>query len=210
MRTEACFIAALAVAPFAVETARAELLEYQFSGQIDWVADEDNMLGDAVQPGDPFSGSYVFDPDSPDLLPDDPNNGWYVSPDAAMAVALGDLTFSAPGTHSLIEVIDYNEFDQLELSAADFTWSGLSISYMRVLLNDHSGQAFVSDGLPIAPPPDLMAFDERYFSISSHPSPGTFFKLGGTVQSFIVVPEAATGVLLAIGGLLVCRPRRYA
>ena len=58
--------------------ARAELVTWGFSGEIDSVLDSENVLEGAVTVGTPFSGRFTFETTTPDDNPSNPGLGEYL------------------------------------------------------------------------------------------------------------------------------------
>jgi hypothetical protein len=59
-------------------------ITYEFTGTVDSVYEPSNDFGGAVHVGDPFVVKYTFDTSTPDLLPDNPDQGWYEGPTASL------------------------------------------------------------------------------------------------------------------------------
>ena len=134
-----------------VGPAKAVMVRFDFSGEIDWVADTYEIFRGTIQPGDPFTGSYVFDSTIPDSLPLDPEQGQYQSPSSTMTVSMSDLTLTAGGGDCIIWVKNLEGYDELYLKASSFESADLDISELGVCLIDRTGTALASDGLPLWP-----------------------------------------------------------
>jgi hypothetical protein len=200
--------------------AKAELITIGFSGLVDSVGDEYNLLEGAVQSGNSISGFYIYDSDTPDSESDNVNFGFYehwTSP-YGMTIMIGDLTFQTDSTNvdfaiglrdnynSSADFYTVTSLNNLELD------DGLSIDTLHWQLDDHLGTALSSDILPLTPP-DLSKWQTNALSIMGgsypFPSPGekTLFDIDGHVTDVWLVPELATLLLLGLGGLLL-RKRR--
>lgn len=208
----ATFLLLLITTPF---LCHANIIEIGFTGLVDSVGDEYNLLEGAVQTGNSISGFYIYNSDTPDSEPDNENLGFYehwTSP-FGMTVTIGDLTFQTDSTNVDFAIGLYDNYN----SSADFCAvtslnnldldDGLSIDGLHWQLDDPNGTALSSDILPLTPP-DLSKWQGNALSISGgmypFPSPGekTLFGINGHVTDVWLVPEPATLLLLGLGGFL--------
>jgi len=206
LRRFALGLVALGVAG-AGQPARAVMVRFDFSGEIDWVADTYDIFGGSIHPGDPFTGSYVFDSTIPDSLPLDPEQGQYESPTSLMTVSMSDLTLTAAGGDCIIGIRNLEGYDELYLKASSFESPDLHISEVGVCLIDRTGTALASDGLPLWPL-DVNAFQERQFGVIGESHAAEWFKIGGTVTSLTFVPEPDGLVVLVLGGWATVQRKR--
>jgi len=165
-----------------VGQAQAQLLTFEFSGTIESVYEPNGDFGGAVQVGDPFTVRYTFDTAAPDLLPADPDTGWYAGPEASLL--LPNVTHT--------------------------TTSGLEVRRRSLLFNTPSGDLrylatfvmpnpeFLSDAFPLGMP----TFQSQYLDIYAFPGPG---KAHGTIASVVLVPEPASLLLTVLSLLAVGR-----
>lgn len=70
------FLTILIVATLLTGSAAGEIIRFRLSGTID-VSDPFNVRPDGIESGMPFSGTFAYDLDAVDLLPDDPQRGRY-------------------------------------------------------------------------------------------------------------------------------------
>jgi len=189
--------------------AQGAMITFQFGGVIDVVDDPDNVLEGAVQAGNTFSGSYTFDPDTPDSYPDDPEFGVYEN--ASLTVSLGNLTLvSQANDNNLIAVTDRPSYDRFVMGSYGFQSAGFSIHELDLSLYDSTATAFDSDALPTTPP-DLGAFDpqtafDRAFFITGNRDGGPDFVIFGTVTT--LTPEPTSLMLMFFGAVVFMRVRR--
>ena len=189
--------AVLTVAVFAAAPASAGLIPFEFAGVIDTVSDPDNALDGAVQVGDPFSGSYTFDSDTPDSYPGDPGFGQYQSHSFAINIAGGGLAVDAGPDDSQILVSNETYGDQYSSGAFGFESSGVGVNELEIRLADNTATAFDSDALPVTPP-ELSAFSWRTMFFNGVVLASDLeFNLYGTVTS--LVPEPTVLLLLVAG-----------
>ncbi|UCC31348.1 MAG: PEP-CTERM sorting domain-containing protein [Phycisphaerales bacterium] len=183
----------------------AELVTFEFAGEVTHVWDDDGLLGGAVTGGSPFSGLYTFESTTPDSDPDEPRHGLYN--DAIMLVSgdVAGISFAGPaGTLNAIEVLDFPDtsFDKYRVFA-EITLLDIGLD-LSLSAHDASGTAIQSESLPITPP-DLALFGFTMFSVFDG---SEAIPLGIDGQLTSLVPEPVTLVLFGTVGLLVSRRRR--
>ena len=185
-----------------VGTARAELITWEFAGEIDFVSDPNDRLGGAITVGMPFSGLFAFESTTPDLNPDDTSFGWYLNAVVSVSGQIGGQAFGRDpvddgGFMAVSDGVD--RLDRLVVLGprmrADF-WS--SVPTFSLDLVDLTATVFSNDTLP-AVPPDLALFDSATFELSSVSDPT---KLRGPLT--VLVPEPATFGLFALATALLC------
>jgi hypothetical protein len=182
-------------------TARAELITFVFEGTVETVFDGLGALGDAVEPGGTFQGSYTFDSDTPNTAPpvgegelglyhhEDPPNGVIIrieplifrsvpaTPDFDIHVA-NDFGFAGTDEYGFAsfdnEALEL--FPSAPIDRLDISW--LAIRF--------EGVPFTSADLPLTPP-DLDILGGGQFEIEGECtvclSPAAFFRIEGTLTA---------------------------
>jgi hypothetical protein len=135
-------------------------ITFDFSGTVTQVG-VDEVFGD-IAFGDPFHGSFSFDPLAPNLIPGNPTTASFRS-DAPFG-----MTVSFDGH-------DFNVSDGLNIGILN---SGLADQYtvlaqsalgdltLELFLQDNTASVFTSDQLPVGAPP-LSAFGQRDFHLDA-------------------------------------------
>ena len=186
--------AVILVTASAAGPAGAAMMAYEFEGVISIVVDDYNQLGGSVKPGDPFSGRYVFDTETPDLDPD-VYWGTYISPAASMSLIAGQMSMAASGSSCNVTVQDSpTSSDQLSFAGTYFTSGEYYIYEMEVLLHSSLPDTLQGDGLPTGPLA-LSAFDRHFLGVRG--DAGDLlksYKFYGTLTRFAVVPEPSLGI----------------
>lgn len=184
----------------AAEQASAAIMRWEFAGVINGLHDPADFFEGNLQVGDPFTGYYVFDSNTPDSQINDPARGEYISEYASMSATFGGKTFSDSGISCAISVINGNR-DHFYLRAIDVLFNGSYSGSLSISLYDDEATVFNSDNLPTGPV-DLLAFEERTFGMLGGLPPYNDVKVFGTVTSMILVPEPGSILLLSIGAFL--------
>jgi hypothetical protein len=185
-------------------TVVAAMITFQFGGVITSVSDAGGALGGDVNVGDPFSGTYTFDPDTPDGEPADPSRGLYEPLGALMTLSAGSVTVvSGPSALHAIVVEDnwLGLRDLFLMGGYSFESGSLSVGEMEIRLSDPTQTAFDSDGLPLTPPV-LTSFTTRTLIFQGRGS----FDVRGELTT--LTPEPTAMLLILIAGFLVL-PRKH-
>ncbi|HEY3835615.1 MAG TPA: hypothetical protein VGL72_03555 [Bryobacteraceae bacterium] len=180
--------------------ARADTVTFQFTGTVTQVP-VDEVFGD-IQFGDPLQGSFTFDTNAVDLIPNDPSTGTYQGTDPlGMTATIGTHQFAANGLLSisvLNSVVD--QYTVLALTnAADLT--------LEIFLEDATGTVFNNDHLPANL--SLDKFQEKNFHLDAEFSSGEV-QVDGQLKTLAVssAPEPRSFGALAAGLIvLFARPR---
>jgi len=140
-------------------------ITFNIGGVVTDVFDENNLLGGAIVPGDPWSAQYTFSADALDVLPGNPLVGIYNYDDINLII--DPLHFSnAP---------PLNDFDGIvivgnDVGTDEYGIQDLSLNqqagppipdddiFFQVLIDDLDLTAFVDDSLPLTPP-DISDFE---------------------------------------------------
>jgi hypothetical protein len=173
---------------------------YQYSGVFDQVTDPSGLLQSAVEAGSGFSGTFTFDSEAPDSSPYT-SIGFYAGPSFSSQLFLGPYSWYSGAENGFIGVEnDSRDGDVLDIGCDSFLIaSDISVTVLGVYLVDGSGAVFSSDALPMNPVP-FSAFNERGLHVEGiRVSDGATFKLWGTLDSFVIVPEPCTILLVVIG-----------
>lgn len=191
----------------------AALVTIQIEAVVDSVDDPDNYLEGLVAVGDPITGTYTYDTDTPDSTPEYATVGRYehFAPPAGIYLTVGGFEFE---TDSL-------NVDFLMAIADNVTSGGLHDSYwiqsynnlplvdetfivtIFWTLRDYSATAISSIDLPMTAP----VLDDWGVNLLS-------FGAGTRARGFVIeghvtsaIPEPGTMVFLGLGGLLLRRRR---
>lgn len=198
-------VASLFVAIVA-HNAQATLLTLSFSGTIDSVSDPGGLLQGSVIGGSAFSGTYTFDANAPDASPLDPTLGRYSTPASSLTTWVGAFALSATAAECEISVSDKPYGDAYTVGAVSFQSAGLDISELNFHLGERTGNVFLADALPLAPP-GLGSFTSRNFFLQGGPLASQFV-VRGTVTA--LVPEPVALLLWLPGTLVIAAFRRRA
>ena len=189
--------------------ATATPITWAFTGTIDGNPyDQLHHLDGSVVDGTPFSGTYTFESTMTDDLPDDHTVGLYtqpVPPTSVMVLNVGNYTII--GWSDKIQVENRSK-DWLALTSQTFISDPIGLESITISCEDIHGQVFVSDTLPLVPPP-LEAFNGwSYLSVtgvwSGDPLLGSL-GFGGPLSS--LTPEPLS-FLLIVGGVVAFTFRR--
>lgn|GEM_PF-2467755 len=172
-----------------------------------------------VTNGTPYTFSLQFDSLTPDTNPD-PTSGVYNSSGAPfqLSISFGDYVFTTTGN----TVTVWNDFfngtttqDGIFFSNLNaFTQNGLSLSQNGIQTNFFfSNTSFLSsDSLSEVKTYPLTDFSQTYMVVSGSFNNGNGIQtatLQGTVDSFVVVPEPATWMMMGIGMVMLFGTQRF-
>jgi hypothetical protein len=73
-------------------TSHADVIDLTFTGKVDYIGDAFGIVGSLVEIGDPVTISLRYDTATPDLYPEDPTRGTYLSA-GFLTIQIGDLLF---------------------------------------------------------------------------------------------------------------------
>ncbi len=179
---------------------RAEFITYYFGGQITSLSDPGGAWEGRLQVGDPFTGAYVIDADTPDLDPS--SSGYYVSASADMRINLGGTEIVSPASDSEITVWNTNSgstyWDGIDFSSATYHFGDWWVEELFAFVRDRSCTQFGSDALP-RESFDIGPFDSRPFGFAGNHGLPQGFNVRGVV-TYLIIPEPATAglTLLAV------------
>jgi hypothetical protein len=191
------FIAVLAAALLlaAAGPASAVPMAYEFTGVVDWITNPSGVVDSSIYAGAQFSGRFTFDSEAEDSLP----NGYvgaYGGPSFWMQIEIGSYAWhSGEGNGSILVVNDNFGHDSLGFGVPPFVVEGNVRIDMSAGLTDNTGNAFSTDALPL---------EQGLHVEGIRVVDGATFKLGGSFDSFTIVPEPSTVLFLVFG--LVIRP----
>jgi hypothetical protein len=172
-----------------------------------------------VTNGTPYTFSLQFDSLTPDTNPD-PTSGVYNSSGAPfqLSISFGDYVFTTTGN----TVTVWNDFfngtttqDGIFFSNLNaFTQNGLSLSQNGIQTNFFfSNTSFLSsDSLSEVKTYPLTDFSQTYMLVSGSFNNGNGIQtatLQGTIDSFVVVPEPATWILMGIGAVMLFGAQQF-
>jgi hypothetical protein len=152
----------------------------------------DDIYGD-IAAGDVFQVSFTFDSNSGDLIPGDSNSASYLSAGGPYSVTLTLPTHVFVAADSVSIGILNSFIDQYTVFAQG---SGGALT-LELLLQDNSGTAWATDGLPlVAPPLSAFPFNEFHFR---EVQGSLEVQVDGQLTGLAEVPEPSTVFHLCIG-----------
>lgn len=201
-----CFVALLVfIVCFTSMPGRAEVLTFEFEGYIDNIVKNENNVIEGVYLNQPFTGWFNYSTDVPDLNPSNPLRGTYYQ-DASIVVNLGDQTY--PYLDGFINFFIANDYDGDEFFyVVDGGYGDYGFTWFGLYLTDSTGTAFANDDLPLSL--NIEDFDSAFFRMAGDEiATSDFFQIEGQLTNIQYIPEPASLVLLALGGLAVRIKRR--
>jgi hypothetical protein len=177
-------------------TVVAAMITFQFGGVVTSVDDRNGALGGTVNVGDPFSGTYTFDSDTPDSRPGDPEIAEYRGSNWSMATTIGGLALSASGEVNRIFIVDKDTGDSFSLGAFLFDSNGFRVFEFGVDMIDLTGSALTGDQLPLTPP-DISAFQTRSLWLDARKEGVGDILVQGEVN--VLTPEPQATLLFTTG-----------
>ena len=189
--------------------ARSEIVAIRIEGEVSYVESYSTVLNELFDLGDPVSGEYVYEADPG---PGNTRTGvvdyWFRSEPYGINLTVRDFTIqSAPDNlEFLIEILnDHTGMDGYAvMSYSNLPLStGLLVDMISWQLQDYSSSALSGTSLLAEPPvlsdwPDHSGMRIRFGARGS-------ITLGTRISSVTLVPEPATVLLLALGGLAMFR-----
>ncbi len=194
-------LSCLVVGLLATTPINADVITFDFTGDLDYLEDPADHTGGATT----FSGSFAYDTDAPDGDPN-PEVGLYDGTE--FIVRIGDVTVDAPVITINVandEFTGFNRWDRLTVVGQGRTASDISISSMGIALIDGTMAALASDDLPRTLSLDSF-WDARAFNIGLTFPDETSVYANGTLTT--LTPEPAAFALLLMGSLFVSRRPR--
>lgn len=149
-------------------------------GEVAEVFDPDNILGGAINVGDPIFGSYTYDPATSDSDPL-PTRGEYLhtSPPYGIAVNAGGFHFETDPSNVDFEVAISNDqgsppedYYVLWSNSNLPLWNGALVEAIGWQLDDPTGTALSSDALPTVPP--TLSDWESIFGLNAYGRSGIY------------------------------------
>jgi len=173
--------------------------------------------------GDAFTVTFTFDSLTPDSNPD-PNRGRYSNAITSLSVTVGAYTATASGNNSIsvdndlpFGTGDRYFIDLSAMSGPSLNAFDVSSQTALLIMADSSGHALSSEALPISPA-DLAGFTlgggglalqfEDPMGDPVDPTEPLLAFVFADLTSISLIPEPATWLLLALGGLTLRRRRR--
>ncbi len=164
------------------QSLQAALIQYQFTGTVLGVHDTSHQLNGIVQLGDPYTATFSFDSDSPDLAPDNPAAGTYAGPSATLVMP--NLTVQST---SYLFVRHDVTGDSLRFSPS----SSFLSPYFEVAFDDYSGTSLTSDAFPTTSA--IAMFGQGSLGAIWISVPAKF------IASATVIPEPGASLLMLAG-----------
>lgn len=183
-----------------VPLAEAEVITFDFAGQLGYLEDPGGYAGGATT----FSGWFSYDTEAEDAEPD-PQTGMYAGFD--YSIWFGDLEVS-PATVDVLVVNDeqagYMWLDRMAVTGGGRTPTDIAVNALTVGLVDGSATVFDSDALPTS-----LALEDFGTAVGLNVNlefpDGSPLYANGTLTT--LTPEPTSALLWVLGGLLVLRPR---
>jgi len=184
--------------------AEAALITIEITAEVDSVLDGAGLLEGRINVGDIITGTYTYDSDTPDSSFEATiGHYWHSASPCGISLTVGGFDFRTNPDEVLFlmsilnntrlgtDVYVVSSYHNLRLS------NGVFIEYISWLLEDPTATALSSDALPTTPPV-LDDWQLNYLRFGDL-RPG-YFGIEAHVTS--AVPEPATILLFALGGLL--------
>ena len=185
---------------------RAGLVTWQFSGNVTHVVDDAGLLGGQVSYRTPFSGSFTFDPDTPDSDAH-PRRGVYEDAVTNIAGQIGPITFAAsvtpPGWIRVQNDFGSSSLDEFEVFGNVELAPGVPVHF-SIYMSDREGTILNADALLSTALP-LEELEDATMSVLL-PEGGPTFVVQGPLAT--LVPEPSAGLLLLLGTWVVVGRRR--
>ncbi len=185
-----------------IGVSRAGPITWEFSGEIFFVSDANDLLGGAVVEGTPFSGSFTFESAIMDSDPE-PLLGLYEDVVLDVHGQIGDLVFSGPLEGGFIAI--RNSGTDRYLLDTDVAFLGERLDF--ALDAGGSSALFADTSLPLAPP-DFASIGSRLTLTIVDRTEVLDFAIAGSVS--VLIPEPATALLVAGAIALASVKRRRA
>ncbi len=191
----ACALAVLACCP----TARADLVTFAFTGEVDFVMDSSNLLGGNVVIGTPISGTYTFDSTTADASPD-PRFGGYIGAVQMLDGTLGPFAYSGPsGPENRIGISNLSTDDSYSAIIGAMLQGHLV--QFSVSIADDEAAIFTTDALPLVPP-SLQVLESKNIGFVAE---DIGLNVHGQLTSLTRIPEPIFSGGVALIGVLFMR-----
>ena len=212
MRTRR-IILLLAAVMFAlpVGVARSDIVTIRIDGEVSYVDKYSTVLNDLFVVGEPVSGEYVYDTDTPDSSGSSRSGlYWHYDGPYGISLSINEFVFqSAPDNLQFLVGISDRDFNDgyLIRSYTNLALSnGLQVNHISWQLDDYSGTPLSSTVLP-ATAPVLEDWDfDRGLTVELGEK-GSLV-LGIEVTDVMLVPEPTTCLLLGLGTVAFVKRRR--
>ncbi len=180
-----------------------EVIEYEFSGFIDTINNNQNNVLPGVTINQPFEGTFSYSI-VPDYDPDSTRHGGYYQ-DASISVSLDYFTLSYLDDFVYFSIRDeISSGEDRFYFVVDGQQGDYNFSNFGIILLDSTRQVFTDDSLPLSL--DLNDFTSSKLLLIGRKQMQDYFNVEGTITSLTLVPEPATMSLL-FGGLLLMNVR---
>ena len=199
----------LALCLFAATAAQATPITINITATVSYMDDVLNQLNGQIHVGSTITGSYTYESTTLDSIPDDPVVGHYrhYSQPYGVSLTVGGFNFETnPNSVNFLMGIGnvnpgggadgywFYSYNNLPLS------NGVAVDSIGWQITDNTGTVFSSDALPTTAPIPLTQWQSNNLNIYGA-GPDAFF-ISADVTSAEIVPEPATFLLVALGGLL--------
>jgi hypothetical protein len=194
MRPPTLLILAFGALGIAASGAQADLIQFTFTGEVTLIDGEPAGLWQDVALGSPWSVTYVFDNEAPDLIPFDPTRARYEAEWLRLEIGGASTLVAEPTIELTLDVVQIYEvnFSALPIAGGDVELFGFDV--------------FKSDALPRTLHVDRFNLAQLEMGSSLDNSP---FFLQGEVLNFSseVVPAPSTLPALLLPALFCARLR---
>jgi len=179
------------------------------------VRDEDNLLFNRINIGNTVKGYYTFESTTPDTNAEDTiGDYWHYEGDYGFSLSVGGFNFRSDpyDNRFLVEIINnrVGKDNYLLRSYKNLPlYAGVPVGHICWQLDDFSGTALDNDSLPLTAPV-LEDWSDSWYGLTmvygecGMPS----YYITCNVTSAQVIPEPATTLLLAFGGVFLRRRKR--
>jgi hypothetical protein len=196
---------------FQSQRADATLITISIEAEVDSVEDFGNYLEGRINPGDIITGTYTYESTTPDSNPSSSiGHYWHYAGPAGISLEVEGFDFASDpsNVNFLVGIVDNGTSGGLHDSYWLCSYSnvplsnGASVDEITWALEDSTATALSSDALPTSAP--VLEQWESIVGLRLEGQRGGYY-VSATVTS--AIPEPATIVLLALGGLVVLRRR---
>lgn len=197
-----------------VPATHGQLIEIGLTAEVYGVEDFNNLLDGLIQAGDTITGSYTYDSEAVDTMPNDPSTGNYefVGLEFGISLAINGLEFRTtpygyygvgigndlPRNNPDVtrDIYTVGSYDNKLLS------NGTPVDQIYWQLTTYSGLAIADISLPTQAP-NLSDWTNGLIISGSIPDTKQRYSIGAEVTSAWLIPEPATLILLGLGSLLI-------
>ncbi len=188
----------------------ADLIIIGINAEVSHIDDRGLLVEGLLNIGDPITGTYTYDSDTPDGNPSESAGlYWHYNAPYGFELTAGPYVFQTDPDHTEFFINVGNgtwdghvlvSYNNLPLS------NGVPVDHISWQLDDYSGMALSSDALPLGPP--ILEDWEYDWGLRIELGPKGDTMVTADVTSVWLIPEPATVLLLGLGALALLRIRR--